>query len=100
VTRRPLIISPRAERDIEAADRWWRRHRDAVDLLLLELNKAIALIEEQPEIGHAVRTRLSGTRRLPLPRTGYVLYYRVHPTFPTVELLAVWHGSRRRRPRL
>jgi plasmid stabilization system protein ParE len=100
VTRHAIVISDRAQREIDRADRWWRRHRDARDLLRTELTKSSVLIADQPDIGRPAPSPLPGTRKLTVPRTGYVLYYRVHPVFPFIEILALWHARRRREPRL
>jgi hypothetical protein len=44
--------------------------------------------------------RLSGVRRLLLPRVGYFLFYRVAPRKQALQVLAFWHASRGSGPKL
>ena len=53
--------------------------------------QAVALLEEQPGIGRP--GRVSGTRELLVPRTRYLVPYRVRGQ--TIEILRVFHMSRR-----
>src|ERR1051326_4092830 len=93
MTRR-LIVARRAEIQIAKAQRWWRAHRDAVDLLSQELDEAFSLIRQYPHIGKSVQTRHGKfMRRVTLDGTRYLLYYRVRDD--AVEVAALWHGSRR-----
>ena len=93
-----IRLTAAAERDVERALAWWRRNRDkAPDALELDLAKALDLIHEQPSAGTPVsNARLSGVRRMNLPRVHYHLYYRVKPNpEPTLYLMAFRHTSRR-----
>jgi plasmid stabilization system protein ParE len=89
-----------ANEDVDSADEWWFVHRPAArDAVRDEITRAIALLAEQPHAGVAVRgTRYEETRKLVLRRINYQLYYRVTAT--GIEVLRLWHGSRRTRPRL
>ena len=53
--------------------------------------QAVALLEEQPCIGRP--GRVPGTRELLVPRTRYLVPYRV--SGQTIEILRVFHMSRR-----
>ena len=52
--------------------------------------QAVALLREQPGIGRA--GRVPGTRELLVPRTRYLVPYRVRGQ--TIEILRVFHMSR------
>jgi addiction module RelE/StbE family toxin len=52
--------------------------------------QAVALLEEQPGIGRP--GRVPGTRELLVPRTRYLVPYRVRGQ--TIEILRVFHMSR------
>ena len=95
-------VSPRAERQIRTAASWWRKHRTAAATLLTdELDAAFNLIEELPLASEAVpNRRLPGLHRILLDRTQYYLYYVVAEDAPVIEILALWHTSRGRAPRL
>lgn len=95
-------IFERARRDIAAAVTWWRANRPAaIERLEEELARGLRQLQELPFSGpKALDTRLSGGfRRLPLLETRYWLYYRVNEEKQQVEVLRLWHMSRRR-PRL
>ena len=53
--------------------------------------QAVALLQEQPGIGRP--DRVPGTRELLVPRTRYLVPYRV--SGQTIEILRVLHMSRR-----
>src|ERR1051326_2533861 len=93
MTRR-LIVARRAEIQIAKAQRWWRAHRDAVDLLSQELDEAFSLIRQYPHIGKSVQTRNGKfMRRVPRDAPRCLLYsrYRDDPA----EVPALGHGPRR-----
>jgi plasmid stabilization system protein ParE len=91
----PLLISERAQREIAVAQEWWLENRDkAPEALEEELRAAYELLLETPQIGFRVPTRKRKfMRRILLARTGYYVYYL--NTAPGIEILAVWHSSRR-----
>lgn len=53
------------------------------------LDRTDALLAANPELGR--RGRVAGTRELVLPKTSYVVAYRV---MEAVEILAIMHGAR------
>jgi toxin ParE1/3/4 len=87
-------VEARALRQAIDAQRWWLTNRGAAPLLLRdELARVGALLAENPAIGLQVRGR--DVRRVVLPRTGYVLFYRVRSRAQRVEILALVHSGRR-----
>lgn len=101
--RLPVKFTPRADRQVEEAARWWRENRSkAPDALAEDLARVLELIATQPEVGAIARNvRLAGVRRVYLNRIGYYLYYRVHGRPPSLlQVVAFWHASRGAAPRL
>ena len=89
-----IAFSARAQREIEEAAQWWLEHRDKAPLAFEEdLAKVLDIIDHAPNIGQLVPSRTRFLRRILLPRVRYYLYYR--DTAPGVEVLALWHASRR-----
>ena len=101
MTRRlPVVVTARAAAEIGEAEKWWRANRPAAPgAIREELMHAFALLAAQPRIGALARSaRLEGVRRIHLSRVRYHVYYRV--TAASVEVLAFWHSSRGRGPKL
>ena len=63
----------------------------AAQLVVQRVLNAVALLAEQPALGRP--GRVPGTRELVVPKTRYLIPYRVRGN--TVELLRVFHTSRR-----
>jgi toxin ParE1/3/4 len=63
----------------------------AARLVVRRVLTAVALLAEHPGMGRP--GRVPGTRELLVPRTRYIVPYRVHGE--TVEVLRVFHTSRR-----
>ncbi len=92
VKRYRVIIMPRAERQAEVIDAWWREHRvEAADLFERELVAATLSLETLP---HSVGSPYRTARRLLLRRTHHHVYYVVDEARATVEIRAVWHAAR------
>jgi plasmid stabilization system protein ParE len=81
---RPIALDEAAEAKA------WHRQFDKGDDFLDDLDRAIQLALEFPEIGRRANKR--GTRRVLLSRFPYALFYRVRGD--TMEILAVYHTSR------
>ena len=98
----PLLIkvSRRATAQVEKAAGWWQENRPAAPGAVREdLARALSLLSTQPGLGvPAPRAKTKGIRRLTLSRIRYYLYDRVSKG--TLEVLAFWHRSRGREPRL
>jgi plasmid stabilization system protein ParE len=93
-------ITPRALAQIERAANWWAEKRPAApDAIRLDLAEALEVLAQQPGIGARCSTRhYSEVRRLYLSRTRYHVYYRA--TGDKLIVLAFWHASRGRGPKL
>ena len=72
-----VIVSPEAEAQIRAIDRWWRENRTAApELFAQELSHASATLEAMPFAGRAVpHPELKTVRRILLRDSRYHLYY-------------------------
>ncbi len=97
-----LRVAPRAEEQIREAASWWLENRPKAPHAFEEdLEKAFDLVTFLPRAGESVRhSRIAGLRRLLMGRVRYYLYYDVGDETETVEILALWHTSRRDRPPL
>lgn len=95
-------MTKQASADVSAAAKWWKRNRDkAPGLLRAEMQQARQMLSSQPLMGELVEgDDVRGLRRLLLPRTRYLLFYRVAVSGQEVEVLRLWHASRGQRPRL
>jgi plasmid stabilization system protein ParE len=91
---REVVFSLRAGRQLDAAFRWWRANRDknpdAFDEAVADSRKLLAM---NPCVGKRIWTPTGIMRRILLEKVRYYLYYRV--TEERVEVISVWHSSRR-----
>ncbi|WP_422138196.1 type II toxin-antitoxin system RelE/ParE family toxin [Endozoicomonas sp. ALC020] len=65
----------------------------AAQKILERIHKAVLSLADNPSAGRA--GRVSGTRELVVPNTRYVVPYRVRLDLERVEILRVFHCSRR-----
>jgi toxin ParE1/3/4 len=65
----------------------------AARLVVQRIVKAINLLQENPALGHP--GRIHGTRELVVPDTRYIVPYRVRPRLQHIEILRIFHSSRR-----
>ena len=65
----------------------------AARLTVQRIVDAINLLPENPALGHS--GRILGTRELVVPDTRYIVPYRVRPRLQQIEILRVFHTSRR-----
>lgn len=101
--RLAVEFTPRADKHVQQAGRWWQQNRrKAPEALAEDLEAALDLISRQPQVGAIARNvKLHDVRRVYLNRVGYYLYYRVHGDRPTmIQVVAFWHASRASGPRL
>ena len=95
----PLTVAftARAAQQARRALAWWRERRPAApDLLEQELRNVLALVASAPTLGAVARdARVKGVRRVLLRKTRYHVYYRVDAAGAQLEVLGVWHTSRR-----
>jgi toxin ParE1/3/4 len=66
---------------------------EAARLVVQRIVTAINLLTDNPALGNP--GRIYGTRELIIPNTRYIVPYRVKPQNKTVEILRVFHASRR-----
>ena len=94
-----LQITATAQRQIREATAWWHENRPAArGLLRQELDRGLKSITTQPGVGtRALDVPVKGVRRLHLLRIHYHLYYHLLDE-ETVEVLALWHVRRGKRP--
>lgn len=93
-----VLWMPLARQQAVDAQRWWIEHRPAAPLMLRhELVRMVGLISEHPRLG--LRARGRDARRVVLPRTGYVIFYRLRPRAGRIEVVALVYGRRRLPPR-
>lgn len=95
-----IRISPQALAQIEEAADWWAKNRPAAPgAIRQDITEILAVLVLQPGIGMPTRRgRVKGLRRVTLDRVRYYLYYRVADG--ALEVLALWHTSRGRPPRI
>ena len=93
-------VTKRAQAQIDRAAQWWDDNRDlAPEAFDEELAEAFLLLASEPGVGAPMTAaRAVGVRRLHLARIRYHLYYRIRGN--EVEILALWHTSRRGEPSL
>ena len=93
-------ISTRAASEIRRAARWWSINRPAAPgAIRVEIAEALRVLSTEPGVGSiCTGTRVTDVRRLLMNRIRYFLYYRVHDE--SLEVLAFWHMSRGRAPRI
>jgi len=90
---------PRAHRQAVEAQQWWVANRELAPTMLLdELSRVTALLQEEPHLGIRVQGR--EIRRILLPDTKRFLYYRVRPRAKRIEIVALWSAVREPGPPL
>jgi len=65
----------------------------AARLVVQRIHDAVQLLAANPALGHS--GRIHGTRELVVPDTRYIVPYRVRPRLNRIEILRVFHASRR-----
>jgi len=66
---------------------------DAARLIVQRIVSTISLLSDNPSLGHP--GRLPGTNELIIPKTRYIVPYRVRPRLQQIEILRVLHTSRK-----
>ena len=96
-----IRISPRAARQIEQASDWWNQNRSAApNLFSLELERGFLALSSFPRAGEGVtHSRIPDLRRILLSAVQFHLYYTIAEDEAIVEILELWHTSRKPRPR-
>ena len=85
----PVILSPTADREFEAAARWYEDQTGRGASFVTQVQEALDRIGRMPELHAIVYKNLRRARVAKLP---YNIYYRVLPD--RVEIIAIVHGHR------
>ncbi len=70
-----------------------RENPAAANAVVQHIYNSVALLADNPTLGHP--GRIHGTRELVVPDTRYVIPYRVRPRLEQIEILRVFHVSRK-----
>ncbi len=62
-------------------------------LVVQRIRYSVSLLANNPSLGHP--GRVPGTRELVVPKTRYIVPYRVRPRLQRIEILRVFHTSRK-----
>ena len=65
----------------------------AAQLVVQRIQQTIGSLRDNPSLGHP--GRLPGTYELVIPRTRYIVPYRVRPRLQDIEILRVFQPSRK-----
>jgi len=65
----------------------------AARLVVQRIHHSVSLLSGNPSLGHP--GRLPGTHELVIPGTRYIVPYRVRPRVQRIEILRIFHASRR-----
>ena len=66
---------------------------EAARVVVQRIVKTIDLLKDNLALGHP--GRIHGTRELVVPDTRYIVPYRVRPRLDRIEILRIFHTSRR-----
>ena len=77
----------------QEADYIARDDPQAAKLVMQRILQAVKLLADNPALGHP--GRVHGTRELVVPDTRYIIPYRVRPRLNRIEILRVFHSSRK-----
>jgi toxin ParE1/3/4 len=65
----------------------------AARVVVQRIVQTVSLLSDNPSLGHP--GRLPGTHELVIPKTRYIVPYRVRPRLQRIEILRVFHASRK-----
>ena len=65
----------------------------AARLVVQRIHHAVVVLADNPALGHP--GRIHGTRELVVPDTRYIIPYRVRPRLDRIEILRLFHSSRK-----
>ncbi len=63
----------------------------AARLVVQRIYHTVSLLRDNPALGHP--GRVPGTHELVIPKTRYIVPYRVRPRLQRIEILRVFHAS-------
>jgi plasmid stabilization system protein ParE len=92
-----VAVAPEALVEIVRSSAWWREHRPSAPRLFQnELDDALVLIAENPEIRTRARSKRVGDARVvDRRRSRHRVYYQVVPASREVLVVHIRHGNRR-----
>jgi len=70
-----------------------KENPNAARVIVQRVVQAVSLLKDNPSLGHP--GRLPGTRELVIPETRYIVPYRVRPRLQRIEILRVFHASKK-----
>ena len=90
-------IAPRAQAQLDEIAAWWKANRQASSTLPLDEFEAAVLRPSNAAGSGAGYRQIDArfVRRLLLPRCRYHVYYETDELHSLVNVLAIWHASRR-----
>ena len=65
----------------------------AAQLVVQRIRHSVSLLSDNPALGHP--GRVPGTHELVIPKTRYIVPYRVRPRLQRIQILRVFHASRK-----
>jgi len=65
----------------------------AARMVVQRIVQTVTLLRDNPSLGRP--GRLPGTHELVIPKTRYIVPYRVRPRLQRIEILRVFHASRK-----
>ncbi|MCU7944728.1 MAG: type II toxin-antitoxin system RelE/ParE family toxin [Candidatus Thiodiazotropha sp. (ex Cardiolucina cf. quadrata)] len=65
----------------------------AAQVVVERIRQTVLLLRDNPALGHP--GRVPGTHELVIPKTRYIVPYRVRPRLQRIEILRVFHTSRK-----
>jgi toxin ParE1/3/4 len=77
----------------DEADYIAKENPASAQLVVQRIFAAVNRLPDNPALGHV--GRIHGTRELVVPDTRYIIPYRVRPRVNQIEILRVFHSSRR-----
>jgi toxin ParE1/3/4 len=66
---------------------------EAARIVVQRVINTVNMLPANPALGHP--GRIHGTRELIIPKTRYIIPYRVRPKLQRIDILRVFHTSRR-----
>lgn len=65
----------------------------AARMVVQRIYHTVSLLKDNPSLGHP--GRLPGTQEIIIPKTRYIIPYRVRTRLQQIEILRVFHASRK-----
>lgn len=66
---------------------------EAAKHVVQQILNSVLLLADNPSLGHV--GRINSTRELVIPKLRYIVPYRVRPSLQQIEILCVFHTSRK-----